>query len=189
MLVESTPLQNCFIISPPFFGDERGFFSETYNKATLAEHNIHIDFVQDNHSLSGAIGTLRGLHYQAPPFAQDKLVRVTRGAVLDVAVDVRQGSPSFGQHILVELSATNRKQLLVPKGFLHGFVTIEPDTEFLYKVSNYYSAAHDGSIRFDDPRFQIDWGVEPSNVTLSEKDRKAQSFADWQNPFVYGENS
>lgn len=183
MKIETTAILDCVIITPPKFGDERGFFSETYNAQKLAQEGIEIDFVQDNHSMSAAIGTLRGLHYQAPPFAQDKLVRVIHGRVLDVAVDVRKASPTYGQHIAVELSAENGKQLLVPKGFLHGFITLEENTEFLYKVSNYYSAECDGSIRFDDPDLGIDWGMDASALTLSDKDKKAPSFKDWVSPF------
>ncbi len=187
MQIETTQIPDCVIITPPRFGDDRGFFCETYNKQKLQGQGIEIDFVQDNHSMSATIGTLRGLHYQAPPFAQDKLVRVTKGAVMDVAVDVRKGSPSFGQHVAVELSAENGKQLLIPKGFLHGFVTLEPDTEFLYKVSDYYSAEHDGSVAWNDADLAVNWGFEGEPV-LSEKDQAAPKFADWDNPFIYGEN-
>lgn len=187
MIVEPTDLIDCFILRPKVFGDDRGFFTETYNQALLSQNGIDIEFVQDNHSLSRDVGTLRGLHYQAPPFAQDKLVRVTAGAVLDVAVDIRKGSPSFGQHITVKLSAQNKTQLLVPKGFLHGFVTLEAGTEFLYKVSNYYSASHDGSVAFDDPTLAIAWGFEREDLILSDKDKNAPQLSDWDNPFVNGE--
>ncbi len=189
MHIEPTKLKDCVIVTPTRFGDERGYFEETYNKLRLKEAGFDIEFVQDNHSLSATVGTLRGLHYQAPPFAQDKLVRVASGAVLDVAVDVRLGSPSYGKWVGFELSAKNGRQLLVPKGFLHGFLTLEPNTEFLYKVSNYYDAASEGSIRFDDPDLGVNWRGEASDFTLSEKDRQAIAFKDWDNPFIYGENS
>ncbi len=187
MEVQKTAIAGCMIIIPPRFGDNRGFFSESYNKQKLKTQGIEIEFLQDNHSMSTMIGTLRGLHYQAPPFAQDKLVRVSAGSVIDVAVDVRKGSPTFGQHVSVELSAKNAKQLLIPKGFLHGFVTLEENTEFLYKVSDYYSAEHDGSVMWDDPDLAVNWGYE-GTPKLSEKDLKAPKFSDWENPFVYGEN-
>ncbi len=186
MKIEKTPLIDCLIITMPRFGDARGFFSESYNKVKFEEAGVDIDFVQDNHSFSAPKGTLRGLHFQVPPFAQDKLVRVTRGRVLDVAVDVRIGSPSYGEWVGVELSAENGKQLFVPKGFLHGFVTLEDNTEFFYKVSDYYSAECDSSIRFDDPDLGVKWSYE-GDMTLSGKDENAMWFADWDNPFVYGE--
>lgn len=187
MIIEETELLGCLVITPPRFGDERGYFSETYNKAKLAERGVSIEFVQDNHSFSAQKGTLRGLHFQAPPFAQDKLVRVTRGRVLDVAVDVRQGSPSYLKSVGVELSAENGKQLLVPQGFLHGFLTLDADTEFLYKVSNYYAADCDGSIAWNDETLGVDWG-DAGEPTVSEKDAQAPRFLDWDNPFVFGEN-
>ncbi len=186
--IEPTKLQDCVVITPARFGDERGFFEESYSQKNFVEAGIDVEFVQDNHSQSAAVGTLRGLHFQAPPFAQDKLVRVARGKVLDVAVDVRQGSPSYKQWVGVELSAENGKQLFVPKGFLHGFVTLEPDTIFLYKVSNYYDAKSDGSIRYDDPDLGVEWGVN-SALTLSAKDEAAMAFSDWENPFQYEGNA
>ena len=188
MQIEQTNLRDCLIITPPKFGDDRGFFSETYNAQKLAGEGITTQFVQDNHSMSATIGTLRGLHYQAPPFAQDKLVRVTRGRVIDVAVDVRKGSSTYAKHVAVELSAENGKQLLVPKGFLHGFITLEENTEFLYKVSNYYSAECDGSVRFNSPDLGINWGMEEGAVRLSDKDKNAPLFSNWESPFIYGDN-
>ncbi len=161
------------------FGDERGFFSETYNREQLREVGIEVDFVQDNHSLSGDTGTLRGLHFQLAPFAQDKLVRVTKGSVFDVAVDIREGSSTFGKWVGVEISAKKWNQLFVPKGFAHGFVTLEPDTEFLYKVSAPYAKEAEGAIRFDDPDIGVAWplkdGVEP---VLSAKDKIAPLLRD-----------
>ena len=188
MKVEDTQLLGCKIITPPRFGDDRGFFMETYSKPKLLAAGIEADFVQDNHSMSAQVGTLRGLHYQSPPHAQDKLVRVTKGRVIDVAVDVRKGSPSYGQHVAVELSAENGKQLFIPKGFLHGFVTLEPDCEFLYKVSDIYAPACDGSVAWNDPELAVNWGYD-GEVTLSQKDKDAPLFSNWDNPFVYGENS
>jgi dTDP-4-dehydrorhamnose 3,5-epimerase len=165
-------------IAPRKFGDERGFFSETYNASSFAEAGIGLTFVQDNHSFSAVKGVLRGLHYQLPPAAQDKLVRVTRGRVFDVAVDIRRGSPTFSKWVGVELSAEKWNQILVPKGFAHGFVTLEPDTEVLYKVTDYYSPEHDRSIRFDDPTIGIDWPIDTAAVQLSAKDRDAPTLAE-----------
>ena len=165
-------------ILPKRFGDERGFFSETYNASRFSEAGIDLVFVQDNHSLSTSKGVLRGLHYQLPPFAQDKLVRVVRGAILDVVVDIRKSSPTFGRWLAVEISADKWNQLLVPKGYAHGLITLTDDTEVLYKVSEFYSPAHDRSIRFDDPRLAIDWRLPASQITLSDKDRNAPNLAD-----------
>src|SRR5690606_30872454 len=138
-------------ITPKKFGDDRGFFSETYNHAELVKHGVALDFVQDNQSYSAARGVLRGLHYQLPPFAQDKLVRVIRGRIFDVAVDIRRSSPTFGKWVGLDVSTQKWNQILVPKGFAHGFVTLEPDTEVVYKVTGVYSPEHDRNIRFDDP--------------------------------------
>ena len=148
--VQATALPGVLILTPRRFGDARGFFSESWNRKRMAEQGIDMDFVQDNHSLSAEVGTVRGLHYQAPPHAQDKLVRCGRGRLFDVAVDIRVGSPTFGNWIGVELSADNGKQLLVPRGFLHGFVTREPDTEVIYKCSDYYAPDCEGAVRFDE---------------------------------------
>ncbi|AOG07914.1 dTDP-4-dehydrorhamnose 3,5-epimerase [Bosea sp. RAC05] len=178
LLVEPTALPDVKIIQPKRFGDHRGFFSETYSRSAFAEAGITLDFVQDNHSLSAAVGTLRGLHFQAPPFAQDKLVRVPRGRILDVAVDIRASSPDFGKFVAVELSAENWWQLLVPAGFAHGFVTLEPDTEVLYKVSAPYAPEHDRGVAFDDPAIGIDWGFAPETLILSDKDRRHPRLAD-----------
>ncbi|MGO8738376.1 dTDP-4-dehydrorhamnose 3,5-epimerase [Rhodoblastus sp.] len=172
ILVEATAILDVKIVTPRKFGDHRGFFSEVYNRQAFAEAGIALDFVQDNHSLSAQAGTLRGLHFQSAPFAQDKLVRVPRGRILDVAVDIRKNSPTFGQHVAVELSAENWRQLLVPIGFAHGFITLEPDTEVMYKVSNYYSAANDLGLAWDDPDVAIAWPLPPGGAVLSDKDRK-----------------
>jgi len=178
MIVRRLELDGLLEISPRKFGDDRGFFSETYNAKSFAEAGIDLTFVQDNHSYSAAKGVVRGLHYQLPPFAQDKLVRVIRGAILDVAVDIRKSSPTFGKWVALEVSAEKWNQILVPKGFAHGFMTLVDNTEVIYKVTNYYSPQHDRSIRFDDPAIGIDWPLPSSAVQLSDKDQKAPLFAD-----------
>jgi dTDP-4-dehydrorhamnose 3,5-epimerase len=183
MKVEPTALPGVLILTPQRFGDDRGWFMETWNSARAAAAGLAIDFVQDNHSMSAAVGTLRGLHYQRPPRAQDKLVRCTRGAILDVAVDVRAGSPTFGAWIGVDLTPENGRQLLVPKGFLHGFVTRAPDTEVQYKCSDVFAPDCDGAVAWDDPQIGIDWGV--ADPVLSAKDRAAPRLADWTSPFVW----
>jgi len=183
--VEETGMAGLVVITPARHGDERGFFSESYNRARLAEHGIDIEFVQDNHSLSARVGTVRGLHFQSPPHAQAKLVRCGRGRLYDVAVDIRRGSPTYGQWFGTELSFDNGRQLLVPAGFLHGFVTREPDTEIVYKCSDYYAPDCDGAVRFDDPDIGIDWGVDPGDVVISAKDAAAPTLAELDNPFEW----
>lgn len=183
MDVTATALAEVKIITPPKFGDHRGFFSETYHKAKLAEAGVDIEFVQDNQSLSTTRGVLRGLHYQLPPLAQDKLVRVTRGAILDVAVDIRRGSATFGQHVAVALSAENWRQLLVPIGFAHGFVTLTDETEVCYKCSDFYSPAHERGIAFDDPDLGIEWPLAAGDLTLSERDRQHPRLKDQADVF------
>lgn len=182
MNVQETVLPGVLILTPARFGDERGFFSESWNKKTLASHGVDIDFVQDNHSLSAKLGTLRGLHFQAPPSAQAKLVRCGRGSLYDVAVDIRKGSPTYGQWFGIELSFENGKQLLIPEGFLHGFVTLEPDTEVVYKCSDYYDAGADGSVAWDS--VGIDWPLSGTPV-LSAKDEAAVALADFESPFEW----
>jgi dTDP-4-dehydrorhamnose 3,5-epimerase len=194
MEVRETALPGVVVIVPSRFGDERGYFCETWNGAKLAAAGIEHAFVQDNESLSARAGTLRGLHYQAPPFAQAKLVRVARGRVLDVAVDVRRGSASYGRWVAEELSAADGAQLLVPRGFLHGFLTLEPDTLVLYKVDAPYDREADGCVAWDDPDLAIDWslgrhGLEAGSLVLSERDRAAPRFADWTSPFEVEEVS
>lgn len=181
MQVEKTPLPGVLILTSRRFGDARGWFMETFSAPQMAAAGIAIDWVQDNQSFSAAKGTLRGLHYQSPPRAQDKLVRCTRGAILDVAVDFREGSPSFGKWVGVELTAENARQLLVPKGFLHGFVTLTEGTEVQYKCSDTYAPDCDGAVRWDDPQIGIDWGV--TAPVLSDKDTKAPLLADAPRPF------
>ncbi|KQN74631.1 dTDP-4-dehydrorhamnose 3,5-epimerase [Devosia sp. Leaf64] len=160
-------------IVPTQHSDDRGLFSEVWNAADLARHGVIVDFIQDNHSISRLRGVMRGLHYQLPPFAQDKLVRVVRGAIFDVAVDINPDSQTFGQWVSAELSATRWNQLFVPAGYAHGFVTTQPDTEVIYKVSNPYSCEHERSIRFDDPQLAIAWPIKADDMLLSEKDRLA----------------
>lgn len=184
MHIEKTPIEGLLIIVPKRHGDARGWFSEVYSRKALLSAGIDLDFVQDNHSMSGEIGTLRGLHYQSPPFAQDKLVRCTRGVIYDVAVDVRAGSPSYGKWFGVELSAENGLQLLVPFGFLHGFITRSEGAEVQYKVTAPYSAECDGGVAWDDPDLGIDWGN--SSPLLSAKDAIAPRFSSFQSPFTYG---
>ncbi|MBV9054654.1 MAG: dTDP-4-dehydrorhamnose 3,5-epimerase [Hyphomicrobiales bacterium] len=171
------------IIRPIKQGDARGFFSETYNLREYAAAGLELPFVQDNHSLSAQVGTVRGLHYQSPPFAQGKLVRVVRGRIFDVALDIRRSSPSFGQHVTAEISAEAWNQIFVPVGFAHGFVTLEPDTEVVYKVTNYYAREHDHGILWNDPALQIKWPFVEREVMVSEKDRANPRLADAVNLF------
>lgn len=185
MNVIPTTLEGVLLLTAKRFNDDRGSFSETWNKRRMEEVGLIFDFVQDNHSFSAQAGTVRGLHYQAPPFAQAKLVRVIRGSVRDVVVDIRRGSPTYGHWIAKELSARNGLQMMIPHGFLHGFITLCPETEVVYKVDGYYEPTCDGSIRFDDPDLNIDWGLPVDNVTLSEKDGLATRFTDFVSPFEY----
>ena len=164
-------------IVPKRFGDARGFFSETYNAKTFGESGIDLLFIQDNHSYSAQPGVVRGLHYQLPPRAQDKLLRVVRGRVFDVAVDIRRDSPTFGKWVGLEISAEKGNQILIPKGFAHGFMTLEPDTEVIYKVTDTYSPGHDRSVRFDDPAIGIAWPGMEGDLQLSDKDAKAPLLA------------
>ncbi|MDE0157256.1 MAG: dTDP-4-dehydrorhamnose 3,5-epimerase [Gammaproteobacteria bacterium] len=184
MQVERLNIPAVRLLVPEKYGDARGFFSETYNRKSLAALGIDIDFVQDNHSLSADKGTVRGLHFQTPPFAQDKLVRVARGSVYDVAVDLRRGSPTYGRHISAVLSAQAWNQLLVPIGFAHGFMTLEPDTEVIYKVSNYYAPDHDKGLLWNDPALGIAWPLAEDEAILSEKDRILPRLADLTTPFA-----
>lgn len=172
------------LVVPKRFGDQRGFFSETYNQRVFNEAGITANFIQDNHSLSAEPGTVRGLHYQSPPFAQAKLVRVLSGAIIDVVVDVRKHSPTYGKWVSAELSAENGIQIFVPRGFLHGFSTLLPNTEISYKVDNYYSRECDGAVIWNDPDLAIEWGIDPATATLSEKDAAAPPFSDFVTPFT-----
>jgi dTDP-4-dehydrorhamnose 3,5-epimerase len=173
MQVDTFDIQGPLLFTPARHGDARGFFSETFRQDTFDAAVGPIVFVQDNHSRSTRRGVIRGLHYQAPPFAQGKLVRVTRGAVFDVAVDIRHGSPTFGRHITTELSEDNWRQLWIPPGFLHGFCTLTDDVEFLYKVTAYYSRAHDGGVSPTDPDLGIQWPLNGAEPLVSDKDAKA----------------
>ena len=191
MQIESLEIPEVKLITPKRFGDARGFFMETFSAPKLAEHGIERDWVQDNHSLSARPGVLRGLHFQAPPHAQAKLVRVTKGRVWDVAVDVRAGSPTFGKWVSAELSAENDRQMFIPEGFAHGFVTLEPDTEFLYKVSHTYAPESDGGVIWNDPDLNLPWpleGIEDA-PQLSEKDSKLPRLAELDSPFTYIEDT
>lgn len=170
MKFTETKIDGVIIIEPDVFGDYRGFFMESWNEKKMEEAGLFYNFVQDNHSMSSVKGTLRGIHFQKGDKAQAKLVRCVRGAVLDVAVDLRHESPSYKQWVAVELSAENKKQLLIPRGFGHGFVTLTDEVEFLYKADNYYAPEADGGIRWNDPEIGVDWGVE--KPILSAKDEK-----------------
>jgi len=181
MQIEPTALPDVLILTPRRFGDARGWFCETWNATTLVAAGVQMDFVQDNHSYSAPRHTLRGLHFQRPPRAQDKLVRCSRGVILDVAVDVRRGSPHYGQWATVELSAENGRQVLVPKGFLHGFLTLTPDCEVQYKCTDTYAPDCDGAVRWDS--ISLDWGV--SDPVLSAKDAVAGTLAEFDSPFAY----
>lgn len=178
MEFKSLDLEDVLEITPARFGDARGWFSETYSAARFAQAGIEIAFVQDNQSYSADAGVLRGLHYQSPPYAQDKLVRVLRGRIFDVAVDIRDGSPTFGRWCGCELSAEAGNQLLVPKGFAHGFLTLEPDCEVAYKVSNYYAPDCDRAIAWNDPDIAIGWPLGGLTPILSDKDRAAPRLSD-----------
>jgi len=174
------------VIKVARFGDSRGFFAETYSLRKYEELGINFNFVQDNHSLSREVGTLRGLHFQSPPHGQGKLVRCGRGAIFDVAVDIRHGSPTYGQWEGYELTAENGHQLYVPVGFAHGFVTLEPNSEIVYKCTDYYAPETEGAVRWDS--CGIDWPLSVDPI-LSDKDAIAPALADFDSPFIYGENS
>ena len=176
MTIEQTPLKDLVVLTPQVFGDHRGWFCETYSKTKLAEAGIDIDFVQDNQSYSATKGTLRGLHFQTNPKAQTKLIRCTRGKIIDTVVDLRKSSPTYKQWYSIELTPENAKQLLIPKGFAHGFLTLTEDVEVQYKVDEFYSPECDRSIRFDDPEIGVEWGID--NPILSEKDLKAPLLCD-----------
>ena len=186
MKVTATVLPDVLLIEPARFGDNRGFFSESWNKERMAEHGISVDFVQDNHSLSSAVGTVRGLHFQAPPNAQGKLVRCGRGAIFDVAVDIRRGSPTYGKWEGYELTAENGHQLYVPVGFAHGFMTLEADSEIVYKCTDYYAPETEGAVLWNSCGIEWPLSVDP---ILSDKDQEAPPLADFDSPFVYGQNS
>lgn len=177
MNVLKTDIEGVVIIEPRVFGDERGYFFESFSQERFAEQVCDTVFVQDNESRS-VRGVLRGLHYQLPPYAQSKLVRVVEGTVLDVAVDIRRGSPTFGQHVAVELSGENKRQLFIPRGFAHGFVVLSESALFQYKCDNQYAPEYDGGVAFDDPQLGIDWGVDLATVIVSDKDRRNHTLAE-----------
>ena len=186
MEIRSLDIADVKLVIPRIHRDARGFFSETYSRKAMDAAGIAMEFVQDNHSLSVEAGTLRGLHFQVPPRAQGKLVRVTRGAVFDVAVDIRAGSPTFGQHVSAVLSAENWAQMWVPAGFAHGYCTLEPNTEVFYKVTDYYAPDCDRGLQWDDADLGIKWPVDSGAAKLSDKDRKQSPLKELAPVFVFG---
>jgi dTDP-4-dehydrorhamnose 3,5-epimerase len=176
--IQSLAIPDVKLIKTTRFGDARGYFAETYARPAFVEHGLAHDFIQDNQSSSAMAGTVRGLHFQQPPFAQAKLVRVLSGRILDVAVDLRQSSPSYGRHVAVELSDESGDQLLIPAGFAHGFCTLEPNCVVFYKVDAVYSAAHDRGVNWADPKLAIEWPVAAERAVLSDKDRKQPMLED-----------
>jgi dTDP-4-dehydrorhamnose 3,5-epimerase len=187
MQVVETEIPEVKLIKPARHIDSRGFFSEVFREDVLQEYGIRVHFVQDNHSLSATKGVIRGLHFQTPPFAQAKLLRVTAGSIFDVAVDIRWGSPTFGRHVTAVLSASEWNQIFVPEGFAHGYCTLEPDTEVLYKVSAYYSPEHDRGLLWCDPALGIDWPVSGDQALISDKDRKHPPLSQLSRFFQYEE--
>lgn len=183
MEVIKTAIDDLLILQPKVFADSRGYFFESYNKSAFEKANLHLNFVQDNQSLSQK-GTVRGLHFQSNPFAQGKLVRVVNGAVMDIAVDIRKGSPTYGQHVAVKLTADNNTMFWVPPGFAHGFSVLEDNTIFLYKCTNVYNKASEGGILWNDPELNIDWGIDEAIV--SEKDQVLPTLQQFESPFTYG---
>jgi len=184
MTFKETPIEGLLIIEPKVWKDDRGYFYESFNQKRFAEAGIDLDFVQDNQSFSQK-GTLRGLHAQAPPFEQGKLVRVIQGKVLDVAVDIRKGSPTYGKHFSSELSGENFLMFWIPPGFAHGFVTLEDNTIFTYKVTNLYDKVSELGLKWDDPELNIDWGINPEEIILSEKDKVLPCLKDLKTPFEF----
>lgn len=187
MEVIKTAIDGVVIIEPMIFGDARGYFFESFSQREFEEKVRKINFVQDNESMS-TYGVMRGLHFQRPPYTQSKLVRCVKGAVLDVAVDIRKGSPTYGQHIAVELTEDNHRQFFVPRGFAHGFAVLSETAVFQYKCDNFYAPQADGGISIKDESLDIDWKIPTENALLSEKDMKHELLKDFDSPFVYGEN-
>ncbi len=187
MEVIKSHIEGVVVLEPKIFSDERGYFYESFSQREFEQKVCQTTFVQDNQSKS-SYGVLRGLHLQRPPYAQSKLVRVVSGEVLDVAVDIRKGSPTYGQHVAVELSDENHRQLFIPRGFAHGFVVLSKEVVFQYKCDNFYSKESEMSIAWDDSDLGIDWGIEPSEAILSQKDMVNGSFAEFDSPFIYGED-
>ncbi|MEO1544097.1 MAG: dTDP-4-dehydrorhamnose 3,5-epimerase [Pseudomonadota bacterium] len=182
-MIESLEIPDVKLVKQPVHGDERGFFTESYSQRTFATQGIDAVFVQDNHSLSRDAGVVRGLHFQSPPHAQGKLVRAIRGSIFDVAIDIRKGSDTYGQHVARTLSAQNHEQLWVPPGFAHGFCTLEPNTEVIYKVTAYYAPECDHGIAWDDQDLGIDWPIQKAVATLSAKDQNQPRLSDIDSPF------
>lgn len=182
MEVIKTDIEGVVILEPRIFGDDRGYFYESFSQSEFTEKVCRTTFVQDNQSKS-SYGTIRGLHFQKAPNAQSKLVRVVEGAVLDVAVDIRKGSPTYGRHIAVELTAENHLQLFIPRGFAHGFSVLSKEAKFQYKCDNFYSKDDEGAIRWDDPSLDIDWKIDNQSIIISEKDSQNSSFLDFISPF------
>ena len=187
MQIERLAIFDVVLLTPKKHGDDRGFFSEVFREDAAAAFAPGLKFVQDNHAYSAQRGVLRGLHYQTPPHAQGKLVRCTRGAILDVAVDIRKGSPTWGKHVSAEISAANWRQIWVPPGFAHGYVTLEPDTEVLYKVTDYYAPECDRGVAWDDPAIGIEWGLNPAELILSAKDRLHPRLAEAPSAFEWSD--
>jgi dTDP-4-dehydrorhamnose 3,5-epimerase len=185
MQIERLSIEDIFLIVPTKHRDQRGYFSETYRSAFLEAAGVHTEFIQDNHVHSSDLGVLRGLHFQIPPRAQGKLIRCIRGSILDVAVDIREGSPTYGQHVAVELSAANWKQIWVPPGFAHGYLTLEADCEVIYKVTNYYAPDCERGLAWDDPSLGIDWRLPSADLILAEKDRQNPRLAEIEAFFKY----
>lgn len=185
MQIQKLDIPDILLVTPKKIGDSRGFFSETYRSDLFGLGGINVAFVQDNHVYSAQKGVLRGLHFQLAPHAQGKLVRCARGSILDVGVDIRMGSPTYGRHVAVELSALNWRQLWVPPGFAHGYITLEPDCEVVYKVTDYYSPEHDRGIAWDDPDIRIDWRLLPGEIILSDKDRRQPRLAEADPAFYW----
>lgn len=183
MKITELQIPGLLLIIPKRFEDPRGYFTELYSEKTLRDAGVSVSFVQDNFSLSRAKGTVRGLHYQIPPRPQDKLVRVSRGRIFDVAVDLRQASATFGKHVSVELSGENGEQLFIPAGFAHGFCTLEKDTEVVYKVSDFYDPKTEEGVLWSDPALNISWPASPQHATISDKDAKLPLFKDMQRRF------
>ena len=189
MQVERLNIEDIFLIVPTKHRDQRGFFSETYHNEVLAAEGLHAEFIQDNHVYSTERGVLRGLHFQIPPLAQGKLIRCTRGTILDVCVDIRNGSPTYGRHIAVELSAANWRQIWVPPGFAHGYLTLESDCEVIYKVTNYYAPDYERGLAWNDPSLGIDWRLPPNDLTLADKDHHNPRLTDIEPVFQYDQRN
>ena len=190
MRTQRLDIPEVLLVTPDKHGDERGFFSEVYNHRALAAAGMDAEFVQDNHSFSSERGTVRGLHFQAPPHAQHKLVRVVRGSIFDVVLDLRRGSPSYGRHVATIVSSASWNQVFVPAGFAHGLMTLDPDTEILYKVSAYYAPTHERGILWNGPALGISWPLPEREAILSDKDRRHPALADFgESPFVYRESA